>query len=149
MEKTFGLDTISQDIEEGIDPIYAVPTEFTHIADGSDSVVYRYSNDAVVKFSLRPTDTHNQTIREAEFYQQVQNTPVSHLFAEVYSHTSTRYLIQEYVNTRRNVSEQAIGEWKDEVNSYGISVHDDRPQNFGYRGNTLVMVDYAGCYFES
>ena len=153
MNHSIDINSICEKISDGIDPIYAVPDDLTHIADGSERTVYRYDRDNVIKFSLSPEDPVNQNVREKSFYDRVKKTPVSHLFAEVNQRTENKntnsYIIQEYINHRNPVSKQEIKEWVNEVNNHNIEVHDDRPVNFGYRGNQLVMLDYAGCFFTN
>ena len=153
MNSSIDINSVCKKISEGVDPIYAVPEDLTHIADGSERTVYRYDKDYVIKFSMSPSDSINQNVREKSFYDRVKNTPISHLFAEINPKTDNNkvnsYIIQEYINHRTPVLKSEIEEWVRKANEYNIEVHDDRPVNFGYRGNQLVMLDYAGCFFTN
>lgn len=151
MSISVNLDSISRKISDGVDPINAVPDSLIHISEGTERRVYRYNDNSVVKFSLASNQALNQNVREKTFYDRVKNTPVSDFFASVTQpkndSKAKKYIVQEYIKQNRPVSKTQINEWIEEVNEYNIEVHDARPVNFGYRGNQLVMLDYAGCFF--
>lgn len=145
METPFDLVEVSKAIESGIEPEAVVP--FNHISTGSDRCVFRVDDYRVIKFSKRPSTEPNQNTREAHFYGQVDGSELESKFAEVLESVDGRYIVQEYVDTSSSPTEDEIKEWREYVESRGVTVHDYEPENFGYRKGELVMVDYAGCYF--
>jgi len=113
MQQSNELDKISTFLEKGIEPCLVVPDKYRPVSNhdkGSDRVVYFMpGKNAVVKFSLRPLDSVNQTKREAEFYNKIKNnTEISKYFAKVYDYKSTKYLIQEYINTDKTITDKDI-----------------------------------------
>lgn len=147
MPQNVNLNLISEKILQGVSVDDAAP-QLQCIGIGTDRFVYKINNNTVVKLSKRPTDNINQTSREIDFYNNVKNSSVSDKFAKVIEYKYGVYLCQEYLDTNRPISSKDIKKWKSQVNSCGITVHDDRKENFGYRGDKLVMLDYAGCFFN-
>lgn len=133
--------------------IYNIINPADYITSGSERDVYKYNKDYVIKVSKLSSENHNQNIREYEFYNVIKNKKISNLFAEIKILNGDQYpnlyIIQEKLNTNKNIPQREIEEWLEEVRKYNIIVHDDRPVNYGYRGNQLVMLDYAGCYIDS
>lgn len=144
MDTEFDLVEVSKVIESGVEPTEVVP--FTYINNGSDRYVFRVDSDRVIKFSIRPSSDPNQNIREAAFYNNIEDTGQEHKFAKVLKSVDGRYIIQQYADTSSEPTQEEIEEWKESVESKGIVVHDCEPSNFGYRKGELVMVDYAGCF---
>ena len=117
------------------------------IESGSERYVFKYNNDKVVKISEYSDDDINQNTREFDFYQRIKNKDVKNKFAKIYSGNGS-YIIQEYIDDIGDVSNEEIKEWVEKVENSGIKVHDKEPENFGYKNNKVVMVDYAGCFLK-
>lgn len=145
METNFDLVEVSKAIGSGIKPEVVVP--FKHISTGSDRCVFRVDNHRVIKFSKRPSAEQNQNTRESYFYRQVNGSRLASKFAEILESVDGRYIVQEYVDTSSSPMVDEIKQWREYVESRGVTVHDCKPENFGYREEELVMVDFSGCYF--
>jgi len=147
MSQTVDLNSTHNKIMDGVS-INDITSKSQLVGIGTDRDVYKINNNTVIKISKRPNDNINQTSREIDFYNNVKKSGASEKFAKITEYKYGTYICQEYLNTNKHISSKDIEKWKSEVISHGITVYDDRKVNFGYRGDNLVMLDYAGCFFN-
>lgn len=150
MPTNINLYSVSKEIQNNDNPKECIPSSLRYIDTGTDRIVYEIDRNTVVKFSLRPADNINQTSREIHFYNQLEkrNCNIINKFAKIKKYSKNSYLCQEYLDTDRPISSEQINEFRKKAKDHGITIHDDRKQNFGYRNKELVMLDYAGCFFN-
>jgi hypothetical protein len=146
--KSHKLSEVSKEIRNGGDIRRIVPRDWKKIECGSERCVFKYDNAKVIKFSTLPNENTNQNVREFDFYNNIKHSDISHKFAKVINGDPNVYLIQEYIKNVGDVLPQEVEKWVSDVEEFGVSVHDKDPENFGYRGSQVVMVDYAGCYLK-
>lgn len=142
------LSKISDNIEKGKSPIDMISGSCECIGDGSERKVFNYGDNKVIKLSRDYDNDINQNVREFDFYNRISDKDIKKKFARMYKGDPNSYIIQEYVHNVGEVLPQEIDVWVSDVEEFGIEVHDRSPENFGYRGSQVVMIDYAGCFLS-